>query len=61
MWPQLHCICEYGYPDNCLNGHDPEIHNPEWTRSQMDTILNAHNPEWIGSPMEAISNGHDPE
>ena len=30
--------------------------DPEWTRSQKDTI-----PDWKQSRMEMIPNGHDPE
>ena len=44
-------------------------HNPEWTRSRLDTIPNGHDPEWTGwhnpewtpSQMVTIPNGHDPE
>ena len=57
----------------CLDPvHDPEIHNPEWTPSRMDTIsyghhpewtqiTNGHHPEWIPSRMDAIPNEHNPE
>ena len=26
-----------GYPDNCPNGHNPEKHDPEWTKFRMST------------------------
>ena len=43
------------------SGQLPNGHDPEWTRSRINTIPNGHDPESTPSRMDTIPNGHHPE